>query len=97
MVQVFKGKIPVYSGIFGPFNENTAEQVLDQINTAKMAGASGYVLFDTAHLTPHTLDALRMVQVTNHKPKIEALTDSPVHTDTAETAKTKKHHWWSRK
>jgi uncharacterized lipoprotein YddW (UPF0748 family) len=97
MVQVFKGKIPVYSGIFGPFNENTAEQVLDQINTAKMAGASGYVLFDTAHLTPHTLDALRMVQVTNHKPKIEALTDSPVPTDTAESAKTKKHHWWSRK
>lgn len=92
MIQALNGKLPVYSGIFGPFNENTTEQVLSQIDTAKQAGASGYVLFDTAHLTARTLDALKMVQNPAPKPVVEplpAVEETPV--------KPKKHHWWSRK
>jgi uncharacterized lipoprotein YddW (UPF0748 family) len=93
MIQVTKGKVPVYSGIFGPFNENSTEQVLSQIDTAKQAGASGYVLFDTAHLTAKTLSALRTVQV----PQLVAKPAVIVESAPTETTKPKKHHWWSRK
>ena len=95
MIQVTQGKVPVYSGIFGPFNENTTEQVLSQIDTAKQAGASGYVLFDTAHLTARTLNALRTVQMPQVAAKpapavdAEPLSETPV--------KPKKHHWWNWK
>jgi uncharacterized lipoprotein YddW (UPF0748 family) len=94
MIQVLNGKVPVYSGIFGPFNENTTEQVLSQIDTAKHAGASGYVLFDTAHLTARTLNALKMVQNPAAKPMV--VETAPA---TAEEApvKPKKRHWWNRK
>lgn len=63
MIQATHYKIPVFSGIFGPFNDNSAEQILRQIDTAKTAGASGYVLFDTAHLSPRMLDALKTAQM----------------------------------
>jgi len=92
MIQILNGKVPVYSGIFGPFNENTTEQVLSQIDTAKQAGASGYVLFDTAHLTARTLDALKMVQ--NPAPKPVVVETAPAAEETP--TKHKKHHWWSR-
>jgi uncharacterized lipoprotein YddW (UPF0748 family) len=93
MIQVTNGKVPVYSGIFGPFNENSTEQVLSQIDTAKQAGASGYVLFDTAHLTTRTLNALRTVQMA--QPKTVVTVEPPAATDV--DPKPKKHHWWSRK
>ncbi len=88
-----QNKIPVYSGIFGPFNENSAEHVLSQIDTAKQAGASGYVLFDTAHLTARTLEALKAVQV----PKVVTTPPPSVTEVAAPVAKPKKRHWWSRK
>ena len=90
MVQLMSGKVPIYSGIFGPFNDNTTEQVLSQIDTAKQAGASGYVLFDTAHLTPRTLQALQMVQEPKKKP-VAAVETPPANEETTE--KPKKHHW----
>ncbi len=62
MVQATDNRVPVYSGIFGPFNDNSAELVLSQIDTARMAGANGFVLFDSAHLTPRTLEALHTMQ-----------------------------------
>lgn len=96
MISATDGKIPVYSGIFGPFNDNSAEHVLSQIDTAKQAGASGYVLFDTAHLTARTLEALKTVQtpqvVTTPAPSAQ-----PADTGAGAPAKPKKRHWWSRK
>jgi len=94
MIQLMSGKVPIYSGIFGPFNDNTTEQVLSQIDTAKQAGASGYVLFDTAHLTPRTLQALQMVQEPKKKP-VAAVETSSTNEETSE--KPKKHHWWNRR
>lgn len=63
MISRTGSKVPVYSGIFGPFNNNDEALVLSQIDTAKQAGASGYVLFDTAHLTSRMLEALTVVQM----------------------------------
>lgn len=95
MISATNGKVPVYSGIFGPFNDNSAEHVLSQIDTAKQAGASGYVLFDTAHLTARTLEALKTVQtpqvVTTPAPVVQPEEKS------VPAAKPKKRHWWSRK
>jgi uncharacterized lipoprotein YddW (UPF0748 family) len=98
MLQATGNKVPVFSGIFGPFNDNSAEHILSQIDTAKQAGASGYVLFDTAHLTARTLEALKAVQMPR-----QATTTSPVpmpgpeSQTSAPVAMPKKHHWWSRK
>ncbi|MBY0450888.1 MAG: family 10 glycosylhydrolase [Cyanobacteria bacterium] len=54
--------VPVISGVFGPFNNNSAEQVLDQIEAARAAGASGFSLFDTAHFTGRLTRALEVSQ-----------------------------------
>jgi uncharacterized lipoprotein YddW (UPF0748 family) len=99
MVQATDHKIPVFSGIFGPFNDNTAELILSQIDTAKQAGASGYVLFDTAHLTTRTLEALKAMQVVSHQPAVTtpAVTPAPTTAAPASQAPAKKRHWWSRK
>lgn len=59
-------KVKVYSGIFGPFNQNTAEDVLAQINAAKTGGANGYIVFDSAHLTQRMIEALATAH--NKKP-----------------------------
>jgi uncharacterized lipoprotein YddW (UPF0748 family) len=59
MVQ--KVRVPVMSGVFGPFNQNTAEHMLEQLDAAKANGASGFVLFDTAHLTRRMLEALETI------------------------------------
>jgi hypothetical protein len=87
------GKVPVYSGIFGPFNDNPPEYVLSQINTAKEAGARGYVLFDTAHLTTRMLEALKTVQVPQQVVVPQA--PAPVTPEEAPT-KPKRKHWWKR-
>lgn len=100
MVTATRGSIPIYSGIFGPFNDNTAEHVLYQIDTAKQAGAKGYVLFDTAHLTPQMIEALKIVQV-SQKPA----TEPPVSTSEEKTSPvlpissdgSQKHRWWRKK
>jgi uncharacterized lipoprotein YddW (UPF0748 family) len=97
MIMATNGKVPVYSGIFGPFNDNTAEHVLKQIDTAKQAGARGYVLFDTAHLTPRMLEAIKTVQI----PKQAVTPAEPVVVQPAEAAQTsapaKRKHWWNHR
>ncbi len=99
MVTATNGKVPVYSGLFGPFNDNSAEHILKQIDTAKQAGASGYVLFDTAHLSARTLEALKTVQ--NPPPVVSAPSTNtsppPVPAQTGKPAKVKKKHWWGKK
>lgn len=52
------GKVKVMAGVFGPFNQNSAEHVLLQIGAAKRGGADGVVLFDTAHLSGRMIQAL---------------------------------------
>lgn len=95
MVRITNGKVPVYSGLFGPFNDNSAELVLSQIDTARQAGAKGYVLFDTAHLTRRMMEALQVVQV----PKPTVAPVEPEKKPVAETvpAKPKKKRWWQRR
>ena len=63
--------VPVISGVFGPFNNNSAEQVLDQIEAARSAGASGFSLFDTAHFTGRLTRALEVSQRQNQKGKTQ--------------------------
>ena len=60
-------KVPIISGVFGAFNNNTAEQLLDQIEAARVAGASGFNIFDTAHLTGRMVEALRASQDKTNK------------------------------
>ncbi|MEM0951531.1 MAG: family 10 glycosylhydrolase [Cyanobacteria bacterium P01_H01_bin.74] len=62
MIGLLNHEIPVYSGLFGPFNNNSPEHILAQIQAAKQSGASGYVLFDSAHLMPPALQALKVSQ-----------------------------------
>lgn len=85
------GSVPIYAGLFGPFNDAPAELVLEQIDTAKRAGASGYVLFDTAHLTRRDLEALKIAQTVQAVPP-PTVTPKPV-----ETPAPKKRRWWQRK
>jgi uncharacterized lipoprotein YddW (UPF0748 family) len=98
MINATRGRIPVYSGIFGPFNDNTAEHVLSQIDTAKQAGAQGYVLFDTAHLTTRMLEALKVVQAPQQAvapPPVPSV--QPKENGPAPASKPKKKRWWHRK
>ena len=62
MVTATNRKVPVFSGIFGPFNNNTADHVITQLEAARGGGASGFVLFDYAHLTPRMREALHVSQ-----------------------------------
>lgn len=95
MVSVTNGKVPVFSGIFGPFNDNSAEHVLRQIDVAKQAGAKGYVLFDTAHLTSRMLEALKTVQVPQQAVVPAPAVQKPVVEDST-PQKPKKRRWWKR-
>lgn len=52
--------IPVLAGVFGPYNNNMPQMTLTQCRTAAQAGANGYALFDSAHLTPTTLQAFHV-------------------------------------
>jgi uncharacterized lipoprotein YddW (UPF0748 family) len=97
MIMATNGKVPVYSGIFGPFNDNTAEHVLSQIDTAKQAGARGYVLFDTAHLTARMLDALKTVQTPQQAAAPSASTLEKPADSAATPTSSKRKHWWNRK
>ncbi len=58
VVQASQGKVPVMSGVFAPFNNNTAEVMLDQIEAARHAGAGAFALFDSAHLSGRMIEAL---------------------------------------
>jgi len=64
MIAKTNGSIKVYSGIFGPFNNNSAEDVLAQIDAARRVGAQGYIVFDSAHLTNRINQALSQVHGT---------------------------------
>jgi uncharacterized lipoprotein YddW (UPF0748 family) len=90
------GKVPVYSGIFGPFNNNAAELVLSQIDTAKQAGASGYVLFDTAHLTSRMLEALTAVQAPQQTVVPVTPTVKPVVDEAPVKPKKRRFLWWRK-
>lgn len=52
--------LPVVTGIFGPFNGNSPSRVIEQVWAASASGAAGVSLFDTAHLTQKTAEALRI-------------------------------------
>lgn len=104
VISMVSSEFPVYSGLFGPFNNNSADQILDQIKTAKEAGASGYVLFDTAHLTNATLSALKIAQTESllalpdtvaddSSPEKPAVLTSDVLNQHKKNKKTKKG-WW---
>jgi hypothetical protein len=58
MISLTNGQVPIVAGIFSPFNNNTAEQMLQQIQAAKQNGGSGFAIFDTAHLTGRMARAL---------------------------------------
>jgi uncharacterized lipoprotein YddW (UPF0748 family) len=60
MIAETGNRVPVVSGLFGAFNGNTSALLLDQVYQAKLAGANGVCLFDTAHLTPSHLRALSL-------------------------------------
>ena len=91
MVNTTQGRLPIYAGLFGPFNDAPAELVLSQIDTAKRAGASGYVMFDSAHLTRRDLEALKMAQ--NPEPAVVPAMIQPGPQPTP-PAPTKKRRWW---
>jgi uncharacterized lipoprotein YddW (UPF0748 family) len=55
-----QSKLPVITGVFGPFNGNSATEVVDQVWAALSSGATGIALFDTAHLTQKMAEALHM-------------------------------------
>ena len=108
MVQATQNRVPVYSGIFGPFNDNTADLLLSQIDTARKAGAQGFVLFDTAHITGRMLEALHTMQTPHNTfnssmllPKNHQTVDSSPAapgSSTAEQTGKRRHkgHWWHR-
>jgi uncharacterized lipoprotein YddW (UPF0748 family) len=54
------GRAKVISGIFGPFNGNGPDQILQQLDAAREQEADGFSLFDSAHLTGETLHALEL-------------------------------------
>jgi uncharacterized lipoprotein YddW (UPF0748 family) len=62
MVQLSGPKVRVLSGVFAPFNNLPAERLLEQIDASKRAGANGYVIFDTAHMTGRIQEALKVAQ-----------------------------------
>jgi hypothetical protein len=52
------------SGVFGPFNNLSANRMMEQLEASRLAGATGYALFDSAHLTGEMLEALAVWQGT---------------------------------
>lgn len=54
--------VPVLIGVFGPFNGNSAENLLQQIEAARESGAKSFGIFDTAHLTGRMINALSVSQ-----------------------------------
>jgi uncharacterized lipoprotein YddW (UPF0748 family) len=101
MARATENKIPVTAGIFGPFNDNSADQVLSQLNTARQAGAQGYVLFDTAHLTQRMLEALQVVQTAppvttaTIPAAVPSVLNSADKNGKNASGKAKKRHWWN--
>lgn len=60
--------VPVVSGVFGAFNNNSPMQLLEQIEAARKAGAMGYGIFDSAHLTGRMVQALQAAAAEKHQP-----------------------------
>ncbi len=54
--------VKVVSGLFGPFNGNEADLILDQIDVAHHHQADGFSLFDSAHLTGRVGKAIHLSQ-----------------------------------
>ncbi len=54
--------VKVVSGLFGPFNGNEADLILDQIDVAHHHQADGFSLFDSAHLTGRVGKAIQLSQ-----------------------------------
>ncbi|MGE0199404.1 MAG: glycoside hydrolase family 10 protein [Candidatus Melainabacteria bacterium] len=59
---------PVATGVFGPFNNNSAEDLLAQIEAARQGGAAGFAIFDTAHLSGRMAEALQASEAPRVKP-----------------------------
>lgn len=100
VVNASQGKVPVFSGIFGPFNNNSAEHVLTQIDTARQAGATGFVLFDTKHLTGRMLEALQAMQTATlpAATSVEAKPQPAIQAQPAPKKPAKKRkRWFSRR
>lgn len=57
-----RNQVPVAMGVFGAFNGNSAELLLQQIDAAKTAGAQNFSIFDSAHLTGRMMQALSVSQ-----------------------------------
>jgi uncharacterized lipoprotein YddW (UPF0748 family) len=74
MVELTDGTTPVVAGVFGAFNGNSADILLEQVYQAKQAGATGVCVFDTAHLTAEQRQALLLGL---GKPLEEATTPRP--------------------
>lgn len=54
--------VTVNSGLFGPFNGNEADLILQQIDVARENHADGFALFDSAHLTGRAGKAINISQ-----------------------------------
>ncbi|MDX2083834.1 MAG: family 10 glycosylhydrolase [Candidatus Melainabacteria bacterium] len=44
-------RVPVWSGVFAPFNNLPPERLLEQVSVSQQTGAKGFAVFDSAHLT----------------------------------------------
>ncbi|MBX2861827.1 MAG: family 10 glycosylhydrolase [Vampirovibrio sp.] len=65
VVNATHNKTPVVAGVFGPFNSNSTEHLLDQIDAARMSGAGGFAIFDSAHFTGQMAQALKASQASS--------------------------------
>jgi len=54
-----QNRVPVVAGLFGPFNGSGPDILMDQVWEAHRAGAQGFSVFDTAHLTEKHRAALQ--------------------------------------
>jgi uncharacterized lipoprotein YddW (UPF0748 family) len=72
-------RVPVVSGLFSPFNGSGAETLMDQVVAARQGGASGFSIFDTAHLDENHRQALQTAFGRNSNPKVPlSLVDAKV-------------------
>ncbi|MEB3287561.1 MAG: family 10 glycosylhydrolase [Vampirovibrionales bacterium] len=77
-------QVPVAMGVFGAFNGNSAEMLLQQIDAAKEAGAGNFSIFDSAHLTGRMIQALGVAQEAK-QPIISSPNDiKPIHSQRVE-------------
>jgi uncharacterized lipoprotein YddW (UPF0748 family) len=65
-----KGKVPIYSGIFGAYNRLTPLETMQQVDAVQRAGLNGIILFDGARVTPPYQEALLAGPFRNEKNKL---------------------------